>query len=267
MVHAFDVDLAVRYGVHCAILLNHFMFWTQRNMANREHFYAGRWWTYNSMAAFTALYPDMSKKQVRGALNKLKEEGLIVTGNYNRVQFDRTQWYALTPDGLALFDRNAHSTSQNGTFDGAKRAHEKVPKGHTNTRYNPYTEQQIVDEEDARARGFGTDPEFTAFIQAYEANIGAPPADGFAREKLEADFDILGAEVMIEAVRLTALAYPDNPHTYFGAICREFIAGGVKTLERARENAREVQRKQRGGNQGGKRGEGAGDDREYGVSL
>ena len=51
MQHHFDVDLACRYGILEAILLNHFQYWIQLNEANNKNYYDGRYWTFNSMKA------------------------------------------------------------------------------------------------------------------------------------------------------------------------------------------------------------------------
>ena len=49
MQHTFDIDIAAKYGVEEAILLNYFDFWIQKNEANDRHFHDGLYWTYNSI--------------------------------------------------------------------------------------------------------------------------------------------------------------------------------------------------------------------------
>lgn len=96
MEHSFDIDIAKEYGIECAIMLKHLYFWIKKNEANEENFYDGRYWTYNSVKAFSTLFPYMSERKVRYTLDKMEENGLIVVGNYNKSQYDRTKWYALT---------------------------------------------------------------------------------------------------------------------------------------------------------------------------
>lgn len=96
MEHSFDIDIAKEYGIECAIVLKHLYFWIRKNEANEEKFYDGRYWTYNSVKAFSELFPYMSERKVRYTLDKMEENGLIVVGNYNKSQYDRTKWYALT---------------------------------------------------------------------------------------------------------------------------------------------------------------------------
>lgn len=100
MPHCFEVELAERYGLLEAILLNYFRFWIKKNEANEVHFHDGMYWTYNSVRAFCELFPYASKKMIEKALNHLEEEGLIITGNFNKSPYDRTKWYTVTEKGM-----------------------------------------------------------------------------------------------------------------------------------------------------------------------
>ena len=102
MFHFFDVDLAKKYGVNCAILIANFDYWISKNKANNTNFYDGRYWTFNSKKAFSELFPYRSEKQIRTTLDKLIDEGLIITGNYNVSAYDRTLWYAFTEKGESI---------------------------------------------------------------------------------------------------------------------------------------------------------------------
>ena len=95
MEHHFNVEDAKKYGVECAILLNNIRFWVAKNKANEKHFYDGRYWTYNSVKAFSELFPYWSKDQIRRYIDKLETAGEIVSGNYNQSHYDRTKWYSL----------------------------------------------------------------------------------------------------------------------------------------------------------------------------
>lgn len=103
MQHHFDIEIAEVYGLNEAIILNNIRFWVLHNEANGTNFHDGRFWTYNSMKAFEALFPYMKPRGIRSALDNLEREGLILTGNYNQSTYDRTKWYALSDKGYALF--------------------------------------------------------------------------------------------------------------------------------------------------------------------
>lgn len=100
--HSFDTEIAVMYGVNAALLLQNIAFWIEKNRANGDNFRDGRYWTYMSYAAFGEIFPYLGQKQIRGALSKLKEEGLIVTGNYSKTGKTNVTWYALTDKGERL---------------------------------------------------------------------------------------------------------------------------------------------------------------------
>jgi len=102
MQHSFDIEVAKEYGIEEAVILNNLYFWIEKNRANGQHFYDGYYWTYNSVKAFNELFPYMSAKKIRNALNHLIEEGILITGNYNKSAYDRTLWYALTQKGKCI---------------------------------------------------------------------------------------------------------------------------------------------------------------------
>lgn len=103
MEHSFNTEVATLYGVNVALLLQHFKFWTTNNLAHKKHIHDGLCWTYASLDAFTKIFPYWSIQNIRTALSKCLENGLIVKGNYNKVGYDRTCWYALTPKAYAHF--------------------------------------------------------------------------------------------------------------------------------------------------------------------
>lgn len=77
MLYSFNVNIAVEYGVEEAIFLHNLYFWIAKNKANNKHFYEGAFWTYNSLEAFTELFPFWSQKQIRRIIKKLKDKGAI----------------------------------------------------------------------------------------------------------------------------------------------------------------------------------------------
>lgn len=105
MQHSFDVDLAKEYGILEAILLNNIWFWIAKNKSNDVNFYDGYYWTYNSTKAFNELFPYVSERQIKSALKHLREEGILQTGNYNKVAYDRTLWYAFTEKGQSIVQK------------------------------------------------------------------------------------------------------------------------------------------------------------------
>lgn len=102
MAHSFEVDIAVKYGVNAAILLNNIYFWCQKNKANKHNFFDGSYWTYNSRSAFAEIFPYLSERQIKTALDKLIDDGVIKTGCYNKNIWDKSLWYTLTDKGWSI---------------------------------------------------------------------------------------------------------------------------------------------------------------------
>lgn len=109
--HSFDPDIAKQVGVSAAVIYQNIHWWCEKNAANGKHLYDGRFWTYNSVAAFDELFPYLTRKQIRTALDKLLDAGLLVSGNFNNSAYDRTKWYSPAcplaqtdlPDGATSF--------------------------------------------------------------------------------------------------------------------------------------------------------------------
>ena len=102
MNHSFDINVAKKYGVHAAVILNNLEHWIAKNKANNQNYFEGNYWTYNSKKAFADLFPYMTTRQIEYALKKLIDDGIIITGNFNKMAYDRTLWYAITKKGYCI---------------------------------------------------------------------------------------------------------------------------------------------------------------------
>ena len=111
MEHSFDIDIAKEYGIECAIILKHLYFWIEKNKACDRHFHDGRYWTYSSRKAFMELFPYISDRKIRSVLDKLENEALVITGNFNKMQYDRTKWYALTDKAYSIMESHVAKTA------------------------------------------------------------------------------------------------------------------------------------------------------------
>lgn len=107
--HYFNVHIATELGIPAAVMLSHFMFWCEKNKANRKHEHDGLYWTYNSVSAFEELFPYLSRSSIKSAIKKLEDAGYLVSGNFNKSAYDRTKWYAVTDKAM----ENSLSIGQN----------------------------------------------------------------------------------------------------------------------------------------------------------
>lgn len=99
MTHWFEAEVAEEVGVKCAVLFSHIAYWVEQNERNETNLKDGKYWTYNTMAAFQDMFPYMSYNQIRRGIEKLRQEGFIVTRNYGKR--DKTLWYTLGDKGIA----------------------------------------------------------------------------------------------------------------------------------------------------------------------
>ena len=94
MEYSFNTDHAERYGVGEAIVIRNLLYWVSKNKANGVNEYDGNTYTYNSITAFSLLFPFWSERQIGRILKSLEEQGVVKVGNYNKAKYDRTKWYA-----------------------------------------------------------------------------------------------------------------------------------------------------------------------------
>jgi len=127
MTYFFDTDIAREYGVNEAIMIQNFAYWIAKNEANDKHFHDGRYWVYNSVEAFSRLFPFWTAAQIRHILKNLVDKGVIIKGNYNASQYDRTCWYAFTDSICEKYQLHLLNLS-----NGIAKNSEPIPNNNTN---------------------------------------------------------------------------------------------------------------------------------------
>lgn len=124
MKYDFNEDLAKLYWVEESIMFSNITWWVKINEANERNFYDWKYWTYNSMEAYAKLFPFWTSRQIQRILANLKQHDLIITWNYNKSPYDRTIWYAISPNGEIyltkqsnLFDETVRPIPDNNTYN------------------------------------------------------------------------------------------------------------------------------------------------------
>lgn len=102
MMRFYDIDIATAYGIEAGVLYQHFLFWIQQNKANGRNYREGRFWTYNSRRALLELFPEITEKKMRNAIDKLVEAGILMRGCFNKNKYDKTTWFAFVEEPLDL---------------------------------------------------------------------------------------------------------------------------------------------------------------------
>lgn len=185
MNHSFDVDVAVRHGLHAAILHETIRFWVVKNRANGRHLHDGRHWTYNSAKAFSELFPYMSPDQIQRALKRLEEAGEIVTGCYNASPYDRTRWYSCAEgvpqqcgsDSAALRSDSANLRNEIPQQCGTNTSSYQV---HTSVHYNSTPQPP---------KGESLPPGFAEFWASYPKKVGKDAALSAWKRKIKGEHE------------------------------------------------------------------------------
>lgn len=98
MRHSFNTDVAERYGIQEAVLLDWLAFWLVENERNERNFYEGRYWVFNSAKALADKFHYITPNVIQKILKKLEDAGIIISGNFNKNKFDRTKWYSIADE-------------------------------------------------------------------------------------------------------------------------------------------------------------------------
>ncbi len=119
--HYFDPNVAADHGLTEAVIINHFQFWIKTNKRKGINENDGRTWTYCTVRELADWFDYLTEKQVRTAIDNLVASGVIMKGNFNKIQYDRTTWYAFTledfwirPEGDFHLPRRANRKAWGG---------------------------------------------------------------------------------------------------------------------------------------------------------
>lgn len=134
--NSFHVEVAMEVGLNAAVVFYAIHFWCRRNRANGKNEHGGLWYVYNSVKAWDELFPYLTAKQIRTALDKLESVGFLESGCFNENPFDRTKWYAVSEKGWAI---TANRLAPEGKSDLPSGASLDCPEGQMNNSYIPVT--------------------------------------------------------------------------------------------------------------------------------
>lgn len=131
MNHSFNVEVAKEVGILAATIFNNIGFWVDHNRATGRNLIEGRYWTYNSVRAFAEQFPYATGAQIAGALRKLRDAGLLDTGQYCEDKRDRSLWYTLSERGASIFygyalNQQEECIAQNNGMDSSNPANDYI---------------------------------------------------------------------------------------------------------------------------------------------
>lgn len=183
----FKSEIAKKYGVDEAIMIGNLAHWIEKNEANGRNFYDGRYWTYNSIEAFTKLFPFWTARQIRRILKSLEDKKVIITGNYNQSTYDRTTWYAFA-DG---FDKNVNlhlTETSNGKDQNVQPIPDIIPEENNQC--------SLFSNENKEPRARKTSEPLCLFADSRYSNV-----DAFEQEFQKAEFANIDIAYYYESVK------------------------------------------------------------------
>jgi hypothetical protein len=112
MIYSFDEEVAKVVGVEAAVILDKFSWWIRHNESNGKNFHEGKYWTFNSTKAMEKMFPFFNMWKIGRITKKLVDDGYLITGNFNKLPFDRTLWYTLSEKGEQLLKYTCHDFAE-----------------------------------------------------------------------------------------------------------------------------------------------------------
>lgn len=88
-------ELAARFGLNEAIVLQQIHYWIEINRQSGKNSIDGYWWTYNTYTEWQSQFPFWSESTVKRIIANLEKKGVVISGTFNKVGFDRTKWYRI----------------------------------------------------------------------------------------------------------------------------------------------------------------------------
>lgn len=99
----FDVDVANKLGLECAVIFQNVGYWVRHNSSKPDRQRDGKAWMYMSRREWLEEFSYIGEGTLRSTVQKLVTAGLIETGNYSEGMYARTTWYTLTDAGWELW--------------------------------------------------------------------------------------------------------------------------------------------------------------------
>ena len=219
MFHTFDTEVAEQFkDTNIAVLFQNICYWIIHNKTNDRNKksieIAGkeveRYFTFNSIQAFLKQFPYFSKKQIENYLNKLKDNGFIVKGNFNEKGFDRTSWYCLVDEEYWI-----------GKYLGEKKPSQDNGKSDNNEEENTDPECDENEEGSSDNSGIINDENSQTLVSAHTKEIKSAGA----KSDKSLELGRLLAE-KAKAKNITSVVFDRGCYKYHGRV--KAVADGAR---------------------------------------
>ena len=90
-VHSFSRTIAKEHGEKAAVLFQYLA----HHVAKSKHIHGGKNWFYRTLDDLAAIFPCLKRSTIHDTLKSLKDKGILMIGDYSKMGYDRTNWFAL----------------------------------------------------------------------------------------------------------------------------------------------------------------------------
>lgn len=237
--HSFDVGIAIAHGKNAAIVFNHIVYWLTINASKKDkekNLREGKIWMYESQQEIADFLKYMSLDEVKKAIVKLLEVGLLIKGSFNSNPFDKTAWYTTADQSII---QNNLTKEPYGSIDKAPRLDPQSP-----TAPSHYIQKEHIHKEKQQQRACEAAPKGPTETAAASFQKQTFPT---ARTRTTGIYDFLGGVDIpdVDKRELTsrydrntvqnAIAWATHPQT-------KLTKGLVQALKWACQNKPEVPR-------------------------
>ena len=94
--------LACHIGLNEAIVLQQFHYWIGRT----NNVIDGNKWIYNTYTEWNLQFPFWSRSTLIRTINNLEKLGLIISGNFNKMNLDKTKWYRVDYEAVKRLEES-----------------------------------------------------------------------------------------------------------------------------------------------------------------
>jgi hypothetical protein len=102
-------ELAVQIGLNEALVLQQLHYWLDES----KHEHDGRRWIYNTLGEWQAQFPFWSEDTLQRIMKSLKTQGLVIIKQFNKSNWDRTNWYTIEYEAVEnLVEKSVEISAQ-----------------------------------------------------------------------------------------------------------------------------------------------------------
>ncbi|MCM3411253.1 DnaD domain-containing protein [Metabacillus litoralis] len=209
-------SLAKQVGLNESIVLQQIHYWLQIS----EHKYEGYKWIYNTYDEWVEQFSWWSKATIRRIITKLEYEGILVTGNFNKMKIDKTKWYRIDYEKLEGMSSPCAQNEQSRCSDRA------VEEVNLSTPLPEITTEITTEKEKEEESRLTT---AHSPIQFFEEN-GFGTISPYISENIYLWVEDLSEELVIEAMKI-AIENGSRNWKYVSAVLKDWANKKFKSVK------------------------------------